>query len=219
MLVSESIQEDKSQPFHVCDSRTSQQLHQLLVVFLAILTASQFLLELRSFQQPLRLDDSGKFMDNGDVLRNIARHSPELGILIHKPLHVLNRLYFRSVLCGFLVFLNVLLDAHSQITEVREQIVSKELILRSRHHNLLQLRSHTLNFGQIDSVVFHDEQFMEHGLVCPLIQQRSHWIVSTIQEKYNWRIFPSLFALDCLEEALLFHDPLLQPIGNHTSQI
>ena len=36
---------------------------------------------------------------------------------------------------------------------------------------------------EINSVIVEPKQLMDHGLVCPLVQQRRHWILSTIQNQ------------------------------------
>jgi hypothetical protein len=35
----------------------------------------------------------------------------------------------------------------------------------------------------IDSVVFNANEFVDHGLISPLIQQRSHWVVLAVKDE------------------------------------
>mmetsp|Transcript_33530 Transcript_33530/g.85769 ORF Transcript_33530/g.85769 Transcript_33530/m.85769 type:complete len:403 (-) Transcript_33530:506-1714(-) len=219
VLVAQRIEQDQPQSLHVSDGRASQHLRHGLKVLLAVLRAGQLLLQLRRLQEAVRLDDARELMHHGDVLGHVARHAPELGISVDESLHLLDGLDARSVLGLRLVVLHILFDAKTEVTEVCQGIVPEELVLCCGHHDGLKLRPNVRDLRHINAVVLQREQLVQHGLVCPLVQQGCHWVISSVHKQQHRRGLALLFTLYLLKEALLLLDTELQSLGHLPRQI
>mmetsp|Transcript_110918 Transcript_110918/g.312691 ORF Transcript_110918/g.312691 Transcript_110918/m.312691 type:complete len:270 (+) Transcript_110918:676-1485(+) len=181
-------------------------------MILPVLGTGNLLLEMARFQQSVVFDNPGQLVHDSHVLRDIARHAPELGVFIYKLLHFLDRLNLRRVLRLPLVLVNILLDAHAQIAKVREDVLLEELVLRRRHHDLFKLGAYARHLRHVNAVVLHRQELVEHGLIRPLVEERRHWVVPPVQQQQHGAGLAPLAAFHRVEKAELLFYPRLQAV-------
>mmetsp|Transcript_74285 Transcript_74285/g.187159 ORF Transcript_74285/g.187159 Transcript_74285/m.187159 type:complete len:234 (-) Transcript_74285:557-1258(-) len=187
-------------------------------MLLPVVRASDFLLQLGSLQEPVRLHEPGELMHDSHVLRHVARQLAELGVLVDELLHLLDRLYLCGVLRLLLVVLHVLLDVDAQVAEVRQDVLLEKRVLSCGHHDHLQLRPDVRHLGHVDPVVVHREELVQHRLVRPLVQQRRHRIVPPVQQKQHRGGLALFLPVHLLEKGLLLLYAQLQLLRHLSSQ-
>jgi hypothetical protein len=134
-------------------------------------------------------DAATKFAHQGDMLAHISGKLPELWIILHKALHVPNRIDVHIVLGLDLVLLHIFLDILAQVAEILVHVLLEEWILILRENDLLQLGPDLGHVSQVNPSVVDAYHLMYHSLVCPLGEQRGDGIIPAIQYKqYRWGI-------------------------------
>ena len=99
--------------------------------------ACQALFQLRHLQDIPLIDQTTELTHECDMFRDIARQLPELGVILHEPLHVRDRLDVHIGLCFCLVLVDIALDIGAQIPQVQEHVLLEICILITRQHNFL----------------------------------------------------------------------------------
>jgi len=75
------------------------------------------------------------------------------------------------------------MDLFSHFSIVAVHVLLEKGVIVGGEHELAHFFTHSFNMLHVDSVVFNANQFVHHGLVRPLVQQRSHWIVPSVHDK------------------------------------
>ena len=108
------------------------------------------------------------------VLGHIACILSELGVVLHEPHHVLDAVDLGAALRLHLVFFNQLLHVVAEFAVVEVHVLSEELVEVGVAHDLFLLSA------QLHPVVPDAHQLMDHGLVCPLVEQWRDGIIHPI---------------------------------------
>mmetsp|Transcript_156559 Transcript_156559/g.502518 ORF Transcript_156559/g.502518 Transcript_156559/m.502518 type:complete len:216 (+) Transcript_156559:586-1233(+) len=180
-LVLQRVQQHESKPLEGSDFVALDHVHHRLEMLLPVVGAGDLLLQMGGVQQLVGLNEARQLVHHRDVLRHVARELAELRVLVDELLHGLDRLYLGGVFGLLLVILHILSNVIAQVAEVREDVLLEEWVLRRRHHDHLQLRPDVGHLAHVDSVVVHGQQLMQHSLICPLVQQRRHRIISPVE--------------------------------------
>lgn len=180
-------------------------------VVVVILVTSQPLFQFTDLEKMRLRDTVAQCTDKSHMLGYVARQFSEFGIILHKALHIGNAF---NIHVGFglgLIFIHVLLDSGTQVTEVQVHGLFEEWILIRRQDNFLmtfiwansileccykrwwwwylELIPDIRNIGHVHSSMMNTNQFMHHSLISPLCQQRGHGIIPTIHNEENrWGI-------------------------------
>ena len=118
------------------------------------------------------------------MLRAIPLSLLELREVFNQLLHVFNRLELRGRLLFAQELLHVRLDAFGDLSKVFEHDLSEEFVimLADDHFRLLKR-----GVGHHNSVVLDADELMDHGLVCPLVQQRCDRVLSPVKDQHcDW---------------------------------
>src|SRR4051812_30361898 len=117
------------------------------------------------------------------MLAHITRELAELGIILHEPFHISDRLDIRSALRFGLVLLHIFFDILPQITKVLVHILLKKWVLILSQDNLLELWSDVWHILQIHPAIIDTKQFMNHSLIRPLSQQWGDGIIAAVKNE------------------------------------
>lgn len=118
------------------------------------------------------------------MLRAIPFSLLELWKVFNQLLHVFNRLELRSRLLFAQELLHVHLNTFGNLSEVFEHDLSEEFVimLADDHFRLFKR-----GVGHNNSVVVDSDKLVDHGLVCPLVQQGCDGVLSPIEDQYcDW---------------------------------
>mmetsp|Transcript_58718 Transcript_58718/g.156973 ORF Transcript_58718/g.156973 Transcript_58718/m.156973 type:complete len:266 (+) Transcript_58718:88-885(+) len=128
-LIPQRKQQHQTQTLHVGDGGALQPLSYRVTLLLTCLRTSQFLLYARHGHEVVLLHQPRQLMHHSNVLGHIAGELAKLGVIIHKPLHVLDGFDLAGVGSLLLVLLDVHTDVGPQVAEIGESIIAIEGIL------------------------------------------------------------------------------------------
>lgn len=152
-----------------------------------VVVAGDALLQLADLEKVLGTHTPAEFRDEGDVLAHVARQLAEFGVLLDEALHVGYGFDVGVVLGLGLVLLDVLLDVAAQVAKVHVHVLLEEGVLVLREHNLLELWPDVGHAAQVHTTVVNAEEVVDHGLVCPLGEQRRDGVLSPVEDQQDGR--------------------------------
>lgn len=94
-----------------------------------IVVAGKTLFALANLEKVFRAHTATQLRDQVHMLADVARQLAELRVLLHKPLHVGNRLETLVVLMLRLVLRDVILDVATEVAEIQVHVLLEERIL------------------------------------------------------------------------------------------
>ena len=127
----------------------------------------------------------------------------ELGEVLDHSLHVLDGLELGLALLVGEELLHQAVDAVRHLAEVLVHDLREELVVLLRKNHLPQLLLQVRQVLEVDPVVLDREDFVDHCLVSPLVEQRSHRVFSPVHNQQHcfWALLVSAveelrFSLD-----------------------
>lgn len=139
-LIPQSIQNGESQLIRRRDvGRGDERLDRLQIRRVSPAAAREALLDLARVQQPIPPDDPAELAHQRDVLAHVPAELPELGVLLHEPLHVRDGLDGRRRLrerLGLVVG-DQLLHRGAEVAEVVVEVLREEGVGLGEEGNLL----------------------------------------------------------------------------------
>lgn len=115
------------------------------------------------------------------MLGHITSHLLEVRYFVQSNLNVLEvldvqiiRLFFGALLCE-------LLYIGGQLTEIGKHILPEEVVVLARQGKLLILLP--IPHLDIDPIILDPKQLMKHSLIRPLVEERSGWVLFSINQK------------------------------------
>jgi hypothetical protein len=82
---------------------------------------------------------------------------------------------------------DIFLDIGSQIAKVEVHVFMKERVLVGVEDYFAEFGTDVWDVGEGDAAVVDGEEFVDHGLVGPLGEERGDGIVATVEDQENWR--------------------------------
>lgn len=146
-------------------------------VLVVSLSVAHVLLQLRDVIQILFGDHGPNLLNQIEVLRAVALALLKLGEVFNQSLHVFDRTELGVRLLLLQVALHMLLNLFSHLAVVVEHNFAEEVVVVLRDHHFWLFKRGVL---KLHSVVLDRNQFVNHGLVSPLIQQ------------WGYRVFPAV---------------------------
>jgi hypothetical protein len=98
-------------------------------------------------------------------------------------LHVFDRLELGLRVLGLHESSDKRFDFRGEIAKVAVHDFAEELIVIAAKNDLAHVGLKVFQVFQINTVVFDFEQFVDHRLVSPLVEQRGHWIFFAVDDQ------------------------------------
>mmetsp|Transcript_14814 Transcript_14814/g.39879 ORF Transcript_14814/g.39879 Transcript_14814/m.39879 type:complete len:549 (-) Transcript_14814:165-1811(-) len=182
-LVAQRVEEHEAHLVCGVHCGVAHQLLHLLHRLCVVVRARELLLHLAHGHELPRVHHAAELGHEGHVLAHVAAELPELGVVLHKGLHVGDGVDLaRGVGLG-LVLVHQGLHVGAQLAKVEEHVLRVERVLVRGENNLALILSRVRGVAQVHAAVVNAQELMHHGLVGPLVEQGRDRILAPVQDE------------------------------------